>query len=155
MPVLQNVTPAPDPNVPHSIVNLPAGATSEPAISITEKIIGAAVTLTPNAMSYATNQDPFLLAWGGVLNVFLDKLKREKWFPETITPYVMIILGLGLGYLLYVVLNNSTDITTGLGKGAWIVTQTHTNWIGGKRLGAFSSTTADERFRKADFARFD
>lgn len=124
--------------------NLPPGATSEPAVPLAEKIIGAGIAVAPNLMG-VTQIDPWLTGWSGLINIALDKLKNERWFPEGWTPYVLIAAALLIGFGVYKILG-SEQAQVALGKGAWIATTAHANWVGGKRLGIFTPTAAENRF---------
>jgi hypothetical protein len=124
-------------------LNLPPGATSEPAVPIAEKIIGAGIALVPNGAS-VSNIDPWLAGFSGILCILLDKLKQEKWFPEGWTPYVMVLAALAIGWGVYHLLA-AQDAAASLGKGSWIATQSHANWIGGKRLGLLTPTAPENR----------
>lgn len=125
--------------------NLPPSATSEPAVPLAEKIIGAGLAVAPNLATLTQAGDPWLVGWSGVLNIALEKLKNERWFPEAWTPYVLIAAALLIGFGVYKLLG-SEQAQVALGKGAWIATQAHTNWVGGKRLGAFAPTAVDNKF---------
>lgn len=144
----QPIAPAPvippvAPTVPPA-ANLPPGATSEPPIPIAEKVIGAGITATPNMASIASG-DPWLVGWSGLINVGLDHLKQCKRFPERLTPFLMIAVSLFVGWLVYDHLAH-VEPAVAWGKGAWIATQAHLNWTGGKRLGILAPTDPANKF---------
>lgn len=142
------IRPAPviQPPAAPPAVNLPPGATAEPAYPLAEKIIGAGLSAAPNLATMTPGvSDPWLIGWSLALNAGLDWLKNRKHFPEALTPVVMIIGGIVIGWVIYQVVGGDT-LQVGLSKGAWIVGQCHTNWVGGKRLGAFAPTSPEKRF---------
>jgi hypothetical protein len=107
-------------------------------------VIGGALLAAPNLLSI--NQvDPWLTGWALTINVALDKLKNEPWFPESWTPIILIIVGIGICWVIYAILSQE-EAKVALGKGAWLVGQAHGNWVGGKRLGAFAPTAPEKRF---------